>query len=76
MTTAKVFMTGRSQAVRIPKPFRFDSREVSIRRSGDSIVLSPIRDRSWAEFFALHACPDFTLDRTSAQRPQDRNLFG
>jgi len=76
MTTAKVFMTGRSQAVRIPKPFRFSTREVSVRRSGDSIVLSPVRDRSWARFFRDHACPDFSLDRTDSQRPQERNLFG
>ena len=76
MMTAKVFMTGRSQAVRIPKPFRFTSREVFVRRNGDSIILSPVRDRSWTEFFAHHACPDFTLDRTTAQRIQERNLFG
>ena len=76
MTTAKVFMTGRSQAVRIPKPFRFSSREVIIRRSGDSLVLSPARDRSWTEFFHDHVCPDFKLDRTDSQRPQERNLFG
>ena len=76
MTTAKVFMTGRSQAVRIPKPFRFSSREVFIRRSGDSLVLSPARDRTWSEFFRDHACPDFTLDRAVSQRPQERDLFG
>lgn len=41
MTTAKVFMTGRSQAVRIPRQFRFDSAEVFVRRRGDSLVLTP-----------------------------------
>ena len=37
--TAKVFWSGRSQAVRIPKEFRFATDEVSIRREGNAIVL-------------------------------------
>jgi antitoxin VapB len=48
---AKVFKTGRSQAVRIPKRFRFATDEVLIERDGDSIVLTP-RPRSWKEYFA------------------------
>lgn len=36
---AKIFWTGRSQAVRLPKEFRFDSDEVSIRREGNSVIL-------------------------------------
>ena len=75
MTTAKVFMTGRSQAVRIPKPFRFGTSEVYVRRDGDSLILSPARRRTWADFFRDHACPDFALDRAAAQRTQERNLF-
>ena len=39
MTTAKVFMTGRSQAVRLPKEFRFEGTEVEIFRRGDEVVL-------------------------------------
>jgi antitoxin VapB len=38
---AKVFWTGRSQAVRLPKEFRFDSDTVLIRREGDTVVLEP-----------------------------------
>ncbi len=52
--TAKVFMTGRSQAVRLPAEFRFDKREVYIRRdekTGD-VILSR-RPGSWADVFAL-----------------------
>ncbi len=75
MTTAKVFMTGRSQAVRIPKAFRFGCAEVQVRRSGDSLLLTPVRDRSWADFFRDHACPDFTLDRTASQQTQERIPF-
>jgi antitoxin VapB len=40
--TAKVFMSGRSQAVRLPKSYRFDTTEVAIRRVGDSIILTPL----------------------------------
>src|SRR5712692_9942735 len=49
--TAKVFKTGRSQAVRIPKRFRFATNEVFIAREGETIVLTP-RAHSWKEYFA------------------------
>lgn len=40
-STAKVFTTGRSQAVRLPKEFRFDTKEVYIERQGNAVVLRP-----------------------------------
>ena len=45
--TAKVFMSGRSQAVRLPESYRFDVDQVSIRRVGDSLILTPVVG-SWA----------------------------
>lgn len=48
---AKVFMNGRSQAVRLPKAFRFDTEEVTVERVGDSVVLRPHR-QSHAEWWA------------------------
>ena len=39
--TAKIFMNNRSQAVRLPKEFQFDTTEVFIRKVGDEIILSP-----------------------------------
>jgi antitoxin VapB len=46
---AKVFKTGNSQAVRLPKDFRFDSDEVEISREGDAVILRPHRTREpWA----------------------------
>lgn len=39
MTTAKVFQSGNSQAVRLPKEFRFSTSEVEIYRRGDEVVL-------------------------------------
>ena len=47
MATAKVFRNGRSQAVRLPKEFRFEGEEVAIRREGRRVVLEPLKRRSW-----------------------------
>ncbi len=52
MDTAKVFWSGRSQAVRLPKAFRFDTDEVRIRRHGAAVILEPI-PRDWAWLDAL-----------------------
>jgi len=46
-TRAKLFRNGRSQAVRLPKAFRFKGREVIIHREGDAVILEPIQQRSW-----------------------------
>jgi antitoxin VapB len=50
LAIAKVFMNGRSQAVRLPKEFRFDTDEVTVERMGDSIVLRP-RRRTHAQWW-------------------------
>jgi len=44
--TAKVFMTNRSQAVRLPKEYQFSTDEVFIRKEGEEVILSP-RPRDW-----------------------------
>ena len=51
LSTAKVFTTGRSQAVRLPKAFRFDTDEVTIEKVGNAIVLRPkqTHDEWWAQ---------------------------
>lgn len=49
---AKVFMSGRSQAVRLPKAFRFNTSEVTIEKVGNALVLRPkLADKEawWAE---------------------------
>ena len=51
--TAKVFMNNRSQAVRIPKEFRFSVAEVYIRKQGDEVILSP-RPKDWSAFLRNH----------------------
>jgi antitoxin VapB len=47
MARAKLFWNGRSQAVRLPKEFRFQGDEVSVRREGRKVVLEPLRRRAW-----------------------------
>jgi antitoxin VapB len=44
---AKLFRNGRSQAVRLPREFRFTGKEVSVRREGDAVILEPIRRAVW-----------------------------
>jgi antitoxin VapB len=41
---AKLFQNGKSQAVRLPKEFRFEGNEVYIRKQGDEVILSPLQD--------------------------------
>ncbi|HEX9458641.1 MAG TPA: AbrB/MazE/SpoVT family DNA-binding domain-containing protein [Thermoanaerobaculia bacterium] len=52
METAKVFWSGHSQAVRLPKQFRVKALEVRLRRQGNGILLEPVPD-SWAWLDAI-----------------------
>ena len=50
MQTAKLFWSGRSQAVRLPKEFRFSGKEVRVRRHGSAVILEPIPEGwSWLD---------------------------
>lgn len=51
MATAKLFSNGRSQAVRLPKEFRFEGTEVSVRREGDAVILEPLKPRAWPKAY-------------------------
>jgi antitoxin VapB len=77
--TAKLFVTGRSQAVRLPRAYRFEGEEVFIRRdpvTGD-VVLSR-KPESWDGFLKLAAQvevpQDFMADRHD-EPPPERELF-
>ena len=59
METAKVFVSGRSQAVRLPKKYRFDTSELVIQRLGSVVMLSPKED-AWQTF--LEWIDGFTED--------------
>jgi antitoxin VapB len=73
MGTARVFRSGNSQAVRLPKEFRLKSKEVEIFRRGDEIVLRE-RDGNLVRAFDLLAGlpDDFELPGREKDRPQKR----
>ncbi len=48
---AKLFWNGRSQAVRLPRPFRFEGGEVLIRKEGEAVVLEPVNRKTWPRGF-------------------------
>ena len=71
---AKVFKNGRSQAVRIPKEFRFDTDEVLIERKGEKLILTPRKPRpwkTWAEYFAIQEPidDDFVIPEDTPIKP-------
>ena len=73
--TAKVFTTGRSQAVRIPKEYRFACDEVLIEREGDRVILTP-RPKSWRDYFARAArLTDDFPDDIEDRPPEEREKF-
>jgi len=57
---AKIFITGRSQAVRLPKAFRFDTDEVTIEKVGNAVILRPLKDDNAAWVARIQAiCSGF-----------------
>lgn len=55
MKTARVFKSGNSQAIRLPKEFQLDVREVEIFRQNGDLVLRPLRN-TWQEYFDRGRC--------------------
>ncbi len=74
METAKVFWSGRSQAVRLPKEFRIDATEVRIRRQGSAVILEPVAsDWRWLDEWAAGPLDaDFRDAVGDKPAPQDR----
>ncbi len=76
MLHARVFQSGNSQAVRLPKEFRLDVDQVEIFRRGDEIVLRPIAENAAAVFDALADLPaEFLSDGRLDTPPQERESF-
>jgi antitoxin VapB len=77
---AKLFTNGRSQAVRLPAAYRFDTKEVFIRRDPETgdVILSR-KPATWDDFFeALNGAEvpaDFLSEQERAQGTQDRDPF-
>ena len=79
MGTAKLFPSGRSQAVRLPKEFRFRGNEARIRRHGSSVVLEPLEeDWGWLDAIAGKLDDDFgqaVRERSEQQERPELNHF-
>jgi antitoxin VapB len=81
--TAKLFKNGRSQAVRLPKEFRFEGTEVIVRKNLDTgeLILTPTPNayekKSWTELFAAWDAlgePDLEFER-KVSLPVERDFF-
>ncbi len=68
METAKIFVNGQSQAVRLPKECRFSGNEVYIKKVGNAVMLFP-KEHAWETF--LNGLNSFTDDFFADGRSQD-----
>ena len=80
MARAKIFWSGRSQAVRLPKNYRLPGKEVRIRRHANAVILEPVaEDWTWLDAIAGKLDNDF-VDAVGEppdeqKRPALRKLF-
>ena len=74
MDTAKIFINGRSQAIRLPKAYRFEGKEVYIKKTADGVLLIP-KDKSvwdvWQKNLAKYDKP-FMVERNQPETQQER----
>jgi antitoxin VapB len=72
-STAKIFMHGRSQAVRLPKEFRLPGKEVTVRKVGNGVLLEPIEKKfdvkAWREKLRASGAKDFLPEGRPEQPP-------
>ncbi len=76
MKTARIFFNGQSQAVRLPKEFRFDGEEVFIKKVGDATVLFPTNN-PWGSLIKSlkHFSSDFMETRDQPDQQDREDLF-
>ena len=76
MRTAKLFKNGQSQAVRLPKEFRFDGTQVFIKKMGGAVVLLPYQD-SWQMLFDSlgQFSDDFMTSRDQPEQQVREGVF-
>lgn len=75
MDTAKIFTTGRSQAVRLPKEFRFSTESVFVKKIDDMVILIP-KDKIWDNFSkSLDKFPDNFLSERIQPSVDDRDII-
>ncbi|MGQ0677404.1 MAG: antitoxin [Rhodospirillales bacterium] len=77
MTTAKLFKSGRSQAVRLPREFRFKGKEVRIRRYGMGVLLEPVKPdmKEWRRILDSYKHIPFMEDGRDQPMAEERKLF-
>ena len=69
MDTAKLFQSGNSQAVRLPKEFRMAGERVKISKKGNQVILEPL-ETTWDVLFdSLHGFPDDFMEE-GRQQPE------
>jgi antitoxin VapB len=75
--TAKLFMHGRSQAVRLPREFRFEGKEVRVSKIGDKVILEPMQSAPmpWALIHGTGDNPFMPDGREQPKMPADRAVF-
>ena len=72
----KIFQSGNSQAVRIPKEFRFDSSVVEIFKRDDEVIIKPTPENLGKAFELFTEMPeDFMIDGRGDDEPQNRDAF-
>ena len=77
METAKLFRTGRSQAVRLPKAFRFEGEAVRISRVGQKVVLEPLEQGwDWLDGVVGQTSPDFMKEGREQPEAEERPALG
>jgi antitoxin VapB len=75
MKTAKIFRNGQSQAVRLPKEFRFKDDHVYVKKSGNVVMLIPAKD-SWESLFdSLDKFSDDFMTERKQPKVQTRETF-
>lgn len=76
MKTAKLFQNGQSQAVRLPKEYRFEGDSVFIKKSGNVVVLIPTSN-SWNSLLGSldEFTPDFMSERSQPQQQVREDIF-
>ena len=70
MQTAKIFLNGRSQAVRLPKEFRFQGTDVFIKKIGNMVILLP-KDDPWASL--IGSLDQFSEDFMESRHQQTQD---
>ncbi|GAB6069897.1 AbrB/MazE/SpoVT family DNA-binding domain-containing protein [Thiomicrorhabdus hydrogeniphila] len=72
----KIFQFGNSQAIRIPKEFQFDVKEVEIFKRGDELILKPRAKNLGVAFKLLGEMPnDFMVNGLEVSHPQERDVL-